>query len=72
MLDRRRTVLVVVVALLLTVFSGRLLWLQGIDNRAIAAEALDDRLTRAQLVAARGQITDSEGEVLATSRPTPA
>lgn len=67
MLDRRRTVLVVVVALLLTVFSGRLLWLQGIDNRAIAAEALDDRLTRAQLVAARGQITDSEGEVLATS-----
>ncbi|WP_431836923.1 peptidoglycan D,D-transpeptidase FtsI family protein [Cellulomonas sp. Y8] len=67
MLDRRRTVLVVVVALLLTVFSGRLLWLQGVGGDAIAAEALTSRLTTSQLVAARGTITDSEGEVLATS-----
>lgn len=67
MLDRRRAVLVVVVALLLTVFSGRLLWLQGVGGDAIAAEALESRLTRAELVAARGTITDSEGEVLATS-----
>lgn len=67
MLDRRRTVLVVVVALLLTVFSGRLLWLQGVGGDAIAAEALQNRLTTSQLVAARGTITDSEGEVLATS-----
>jgi len=67
LLDRRRTVLVVVVALLLTVFSGRLLWLQGVGGDAIAAEALQNRLTTSQLVAARGTITDSEGEVLATS-----
>ncbi|WP_454049079.1 peptidoglycan D,D-transpeptidase FtsI family protein [Cellulomonas sp. Marseille-Q8402] len=66
-LNRRRTVLVVLVALLLTVFSGRLVWLQGIEGDAIAAEALGSRLTTAQLVAARGQITDSQGEVLATS-----
>ena len=66
-LNRRRAVLVVVVALLLTVFSGRLLWLQGIEGDAIAAEALQNRLSTAQLVASRGQITDSEGEVLATS-----
>ena len=66
-LDRRRTVLVVLMALLLTVFSGRLLWLQGIEGDAIAAEALDARLSTAQIVASRGQITDSQGEVLATS-----
>jgi cell division protein FtsI (penicillin-binding protein 3) len=66
-LDRRRTVLVVVVALLLTVFSGRLLWLQGFEGDAIAAEALTSRLTTAEIIAARGQITDSQGEVLATS-----
>ncbi|QZN87548.1 penicillin-binding protein 2 [Cellulomonas sp. C5510] len=59
--------LVVAVALLLTVFSGRLVWLQGVQGQAVAAEALQSRLTTAQLVAARGQITDAEGEVLATS-----
>ncbi|GIG37241.1 peptidoglycan D,D-transpeptidase FtsI family protein [Cellulomonas pakistanensis] len=67
MLNRRRAVLVVTIALLLTVFSGRLIWLQGVGGDAIAAEALQSRLTHAQLVAARGTITDSEGEVLATS-----
>lgn len=67
LLDRRRAVLVVVVALLLTVFSGRLLWLQGVEGDAIAAEALSKRLSTTQLVAARGTITDSNGEVLATS-----
>lgn len=66
-LNRRRTVLVVLVALLLTVFSGRLIWLQGFEGDAIAAEALSKRLTTAQILASRGQITDSEGEVLATS-----
>lgn len=66
-LNRRRAVLVVLVALLLTVFSGRLLWLQGVEGDAIAAEALSSRLTTAQIVAARGQITDAQGEVLATS-----
>lgn len=67
LLNRRRTVLVVVVALLLTVFSGRLVYLQGFRGDAIAAEALNSRLTTATLLAARGQITDSEGKVLATS-----
>ena len=66
-LHRRRAVLVVLIALLLTVFTGRLVWLQGIGGDAIAAEALENRLTSAQLVASRGQITDANGEVLATS-----
>ncbi|WP_233571735.1 peptidoglycan D,D-transpeptidase FtsI family protein [Cellulomonas triticagri] len=67
LLDRRRTVLVVLVALLLVVFTGRLVWLQGVAGQEIAADALKGRLTSAQLVASRGQITDTNGEVLATS-----
>jgi cell division protein FtsI (penicillin-binding protein 3) len=66
-LNRRRAVLVVLVALLLVVFGVRLVWLQGVAGDEIAAQALESRLTTAQLVAARGQITDAEGEVLATS-----
>jgi cell division protein FtsI (penicillin-binding protein 3) len=66
-MDRRRTSLVVVIALLLTVFAGRLMYLQVFAGQAIAADALANRLTTATLIANRGQITDSEGEVLATS-----
>ncbi|HEY0218058.1 MAG TPA: penicillin-binding transpeptidase domain-containing protein [Cellulomonas sp.] len=66
-LDRRRTALVVIVALLLTVFAGRLMYIQVFEGKAIAAEALDSRKTTAVLIANRGQITDSSGEVLATS-----
>lgn len=63
----RRTALVVVIALVLTVFSGRLFYLQGIRGDAIAAQALASRLTTQTLVADRGQITDAKGDVLATS-----
>ncbi|HEY0189244.1 MAG TPA: penicillin-binding protein 2 [Cellulomonas sp.] len=66
-LNRRRTSLVVVVALLLAVCGGRLVYLQVFNAKAIAAEALESRLTTTELIASRGQITDSEGEVLATS-----
>lgn len=67
LLNRRRSFLVVAVTLLLTVWAGRLVWIQGFDSSALAAEALETRLTTATLVASRGQITDSRGEVLATS-----
>lgn len=66
-LSQRRTVLVVFVAALLTVFAGRLIYVQGVAGDAIAAEALSSRLSSATLIANRGQITDTNGEVLATS-----
>jgi cell division protein FtsI (penicillin-binding protein 3) len=66
-LDRRRTALVVVVTMLLVVFAGRLAYVQVVEGRAVAAEARDARLSSATLIASRGQITDSEGQVLATS-----
>jgi cell division protein FtsI (penicillin-binding protein 3) len=67
LLNRRRSFLVLAVTLLLTVWAGRLVWIQGFDSSALAAEALDTRLTKTTLVASRGQLTDSRGEVLATS-----
>ncbi len=66
-IQARRTALVVVIALVLTVFSGRLFYLQGLRGDAIAAQALESRLTTRTLVADRGQITDAKGDVLATS-----
>jgi cell division protein FtsI (penicillin-binding protein 3) len=66
-LDRRRTALVVVVTMLLVVFAGRLAYVQVVEGRAVAAEARDARLSSATLIASRGQITDAEGQVLATS-----
>jgi hypothetical protein len=40
---------------------------QVVSGPAVAAEARDDRLSSATLIASRGQITDSQGQVLATS-----
>lgn len=65
--SRRRTVLVVFVAALLSVFAGRLIYVQGIAGPAIAAEAKQSRMSTSVLIANRGQITDTNGVVLATS-----
>jgi cell division protein FtsI (penicillin-binding protein 3) len=48
-------------------FAGRLVYLQGLDGPAVAAEAFDLRLTTDVLAAERGQILDANGVVLATS-----
>lgn len=64
---RRQAVLTVLVLVLLTVFAGRLVYIQGLQGEAIAAEALQERLSYAELIAARGQITDANGKPLATS-----
>ncbi|GEA88256.1 peptidoglycan D,D-transpeptidase FtsI family protein [Cellulomonas cellasea] len=64
---RRQAVLTVLVLVLLTVFAGRLVYIQGFQGEAIAAKALQDRLSYAELIAARGQITDAHGKPLATS-----
>ncbi|WP_448060123.1 peptidoglycan D,D-transpeptidase FtsI family protein [Cellulomonas hominis] len=66
-LRRRQTVLVVSVLVLLSLFAGRLLYLQGFRGEAIAAEALQSRLSSASLLAGRGEITDANGVALATS-----
>lgn len=64
---RRQGVLTVLVLLLLTVFAGRLVYIQGYRGEAVAAEALEKRLSVAQIIASRGQILDANGEALATS-----
>lgn len=59
--------MLVTVAALLAVFAGRLVYVQGVAGEAIAAEAQSARLTTTTLLASRGNITDTKGEVLATS-----
>lgn len=55
------------VLVVLVVFAGRLVYVQGLRGQAVAAEALDKRMSTARLPAARGEITDANGVVLATS-----
>lgn len=63
---RHNAMLLFVIAVLV-VFAGRLVYVQGMRGAALAATALDERMTTARLPAARGQITDANGVVLATS-----
>lgn len=51
----------------LTVFAGRLVYVQGIQGEAVAQEALQQRLGRDSSLAVRGQITDAKGDILARS-----
>lgn len=59
--------LTVLVLLVLTVFGGRLVWVQGIRGEAVAAEARAKRMSSNEVIGARGQITDAEGRALAMS-----
>ncbi|QHT55485.1 penicillin-binding protein 2 [Cellulomonas sp. H30R-01] len=63
----RMAFLTVVVLLVLSVFTGRLVWVQGIRGDAIAAEAREKRMTSFEVLGARGEITDAEGRPLAMS-----
>ena len=51
----------------MSIFAGRLLQLQAVEAPAYAAQAEADRLRTVQLLATRGEITDINGTVLATS-----
>ena len=51
----------------LVVLAGRLVWLQGLQATAYAADATSQRLRTTTLVAPRGEITDRNGEALALS-----
>lgn len=59
--------LTVVVIVVLTVFAGRLVYVQALAGPAIAAEAQAKRLLSVDLIGTRGQILDRDGVALATS-----
>ncbi len=65
--DRRAAVLTVLLLALLVVFSGRLLQVQALDSRELAAVALEGRTSTVPLPATRGDITAADGSVLAAS-----
>ncbi|MCW2726318.1 MAG: peptidoglycan synthetase FtsI [Frankiales bacterium] len=57
----------VVMLVVLGLLAARLVWLQGLQANAYAAQATDQRLSTTTVVAARGQITDRSGVPLALS-----
>ena len=57
----------VLMLFVLSMFAGRLVQLQGLDASALATAALDQRQVKVELLAKRGDITDSSGAVLATT-----
>ncbi|GIG38548.1 cell division protein FtsI [Cellulomonas phragmiteti] len=59
--------LVTVMSLVLVTFAARLVYVQGITGPEVALEARANRMTTAQVLGARGEITDANGVVLATS-----
>jgi cell division protein FtsI (penicillin-binding protein 3) len=59
-----------VLAIVLSLFVGRLLQLQGVDASSYVAEAEEQRRTHQVIPAKRGTITDAHGVVLATTVPT--
>ncbi|MFS0705684.1 peptidoglycan D,D-transpeptidase FtsI family protein [Cellulomonas sp. 179-A 9B4 NHS] len=54
-------------ALLLVLFAGRLVYVQVLKGPEIAEQARAARMTSYQVLGARGEITDADGVVLATS-----
>ncbi|MEL7976213.1 penicillin-binding protein 2 [Isoptericola sp. F-RaC21] len=64
---RRQRWIMVVAALVLAVFVGRLVQVQIFQGPALAAKAQDARTTHAVELAHRGDIVDANGRVLATS-----
>ena len=55
------------VLIMLSLIGGRLIWLQGFQAEAYAAQATEQRLSTVKLAAPRGNITDRRGQVLALS-----
>jgi cell division protein FtsI (penicillin-binding protein 3) len=64
---KRSTAILVIVALILTVFVGRLVELQAFRGSALASEATNQRLKEISLPATRGAITDAAGNPLAVT-----
>jgi hypothetical protein len=64
---KRSTAILVIVAVILTVFIGRLVELQAFRGSALASEATNQRLKEISLPATRGAITDAAGNPLAVT-----
>lgn len=64
---RRQGVVLGVVLVLLAVFSARLVQVQGLQGPEIAETARDRRMVTVPIPGDRGQVLDTDGEVLATS-----
>ena len=64
---RRMAFLTALVVLALAVFGGRLVYVQGLKGSSIAEQARNARLTSITLIGGRGEITDADGDPLATS-----
>lgn len=63
----RVVAMVVTIAVVLAVFAGRLVYVQVVAGPELAAEAREKRMTSISTIGARGEITDGQGVVLATS-----
>ncbi|QAY71861.1 penicillin-binding protein 2 [Xylanimonas protaetiae] len=64
---RRQRWLTVLAAVVVTIFVGRLVQVQVFEAPGLAAQARDGRMTTVNVPAHRGDITDRNGVVLATS-----
>ncbi|MFJ1702283.1 peptidoglycan D,D-transpeptidase FtsI family protein [Kitasatospora sp. NPDC088346] len=64
---RRLRLVTVALALVFTVFAGRLVQLQLLDSDALAAAASANKYMKIELPAERGSITAADGTVLATT-----
>ena len=68
----RLHVMLIVVAVALSLCAGRLLQLQGFDSAAYAAESTRELTRTLPLLPARGELTDRNGLVLASTEPAVA
>lgn len=68
--ERRQNTIMAIVLVLATVFAGRLVYVQAIAGPGLAEAAAADRSFSSVILAPRGDIVDSSGEVLATSVDT--
>ena len=64
---RRLAAVGILVAIVMSLFMGRLLQLQGVEAAAYAATAEQERLRTVTIPATRGSITDAHGIALATT-----
>jgi len=69
---RRIHVVLVVMAMGLSLCAGRLLQLQGFDSARYTADSIDALTRTLPLLPSRGEITDRDGTVLASTQPAVA
>jgi cell division protein FtsI (penicillin-binding protein 3) len=65
--DRRYSLFVVIILLILATFIARLAWVQVVEAEAINRVSTEARETTRTIPAIRGNIVDSEGKILATT-----